>query len=179
MLVIGRVWLKKKAVVGPYAMVQPRLPRPRHNIEDEVTLQAATIVEGILPALQATSRLGQTLQLPNQMMARVKDKNGRYLRPDNEPTIWTPAVPGWFQVLGYITMILFQWAASIPTIAIIYAFLVPAEPTMVTWFFRYVMRMLALITICTIFLLKSCVFSILDFIHFHAFTGFGYYRLRL
>jgi len=135
-LVIGRVWLKKDAVVGPYAMVQPRMPRPHHNIDDEILLKAATVVEGVLPAMQATSRLGQTIQLPNQMMAREKDEKGRYLRPANENTVWTPPVPGWFQVVGYIVMILFQWAASIPTIAIMYAWLVPAEPTMLIWFYR-------------------------------------------
>ncbi len=140
-LVIGRVWLKKDAVVGPYAMVQPRMPRPHHNIDDEILLKAATVVEGVLPAMQATSRLGQTIQLPNQMMAREKDEKGRYLRPANENTVWTPPVPGWFQVVGYIVMILFQWAASIPTIAIMYAWLVPAEPTMLIWFFRCVLRL--------------------------------------
>ena len=136
-LIIGRCWIKKDSVVGPYAMVQPPLPRPFNDIDNELSNNSATVVEGILPAMQATSRLGQTLRLSNPMMTRPM-KDGKYVWPDNEPTVWTPAIPGYMQFLGFLVMILFHWIASLPLVGLVYAYLVPAAagPGILVWFLR-------------------------------------------
>jgi non-ribosomal peptide synthetase component F/thioredoxin reductase/carbonic anhydrase/acetyltransferase-like protein (isoleucine patch superfamily) len=134
-LVIGRCWIKKNSIVGPYAMVHPRLPRPGHLVNEETKAECATIVEGVLPALQATSRLGQTVRMPGPMM-NLDRQGGKVLRPKGEPTVWTPAVPWYIQIIGYLVMILFQWLAALPTFALLYAFLVPPEPGVVTWILR-------------------------------------------
>jgi non-ribosomal peptide synthetase component F/thioredoxin reductase/carbonic anhydrase/acetyltransferase-like protein (isoleucine patch superfamily) len=134
-LVIGRCWIKKDSIVGPYAMVHPTLPRPGHLINEKTKAECATITEGVLPALQATSRLGQTVRMPGPMM-NLNRHGGKVVRPEGEPTVWTPAVPGYIQFIGYLVMILFQWLAALPTLALLYVFLVPPEPGVVTWILR-------------------------------------------
>ena len=57
--------------------------------------------------MKVPSRLDHTLKLPNTILSRPM-KDGKCLRPDNNPTIWTPAVPSWFQALDYLAMIIFQ-----------------------------------------------------------------------
>lgn len=54
-LLLGQCWIRDGSVLGPYSMVQPTLPRPnRRNSVD-----TWTIVDGIIPAYQSTSRLGK------------------------------------------------------------------------------------------------------------------------
>ncbi len=54
-LLLGQCWMRDGAVLGPYSMVQPALPRPKRR----TSIDTCTIVDGIIPAYQSTSRLGK------------------------------------------------------------------------------------------------------------------------
>jgi non-ribosomal peptide synthetase component F/carbonic anhydrase/acetyltransferase-like protein (isoleucine patch superfamily) len=127
-LVIGTTWIKKGSVVGPLAVITPQLPSPGTLCSPA---KDATVIEGVFPALQASSRLGQSLRLAEPMM---KVRNGG--RPTRETTVWTPPVPVPMQIFGTLVMIFFEWAAVMPALAFTYAFLVPEEPGLLIWWAR-------------------------------------------
>ena len=75
-LVLGKCWVKNGATLGPYSMVHP--PLPRRN--ERKNFGTCTVVDGILPGYQSTSRLGQSIQLKPE------------IERSHESLVWTPAL---------------------------------------------------------------------------------------
>ena len=119
-LVLGRCWVKKDATLGPYSMVHPHLScqKVRKNFG------TCTVVDGILPGYQSTSRLGQSIQLDPGM------------NHSHESLVWTPAITVSGQLEGIITSILLQCIAFDLVLAVMYHFFVPLEATFFTWIGR-------------------------------------------
>lgn len=125
-LIIGTCWLKPGAKVGPYAMVHPSLPRPRVR---KSLNSMCTVVEGILPGFQSTSRIGETIQLKDPSETTSNDEYSSSL-------VWTPPVPFYSQILGTVMMIVLQVFAFDIVLFIMYYFFAPAEPRYWDWFGR-------------------------------------------
>lgn len=122
-LFIGNCWLKQGSTVGPYAMVHPTHPHPfKKNFPSRIT-----IVEGVLPGFQSTSRLGQTIQL------KQNNYNSTSI-PD--ALVWTPRIGILGQLEGFLTMITLQALAFTFPLWIMYHLFVPSEPTFFTWIGR-------------------------------------------
>ena len=122
-LLIGKCWIKQGATVGPYSMVHPPLPHPTKK-----NTRGTTIVEGVLPGYQSTSRLGQTIQ--------TEQSHPKGSTKGRDALVWTPRLTILGQLEGLITMVLLQSVAFNSTLWIMYRFFVPAEASFWTWIGR-------------------------------------------
>jgi len=123
-LLLGKCWIKQGVTVGPYSMVHPSLPHPTKKND----LQMYTIVEGVLPGYQSTSRLGQTIQ--------VEQSHPQNSEKGRDALVWTPRLTILGQLEGLIIMVLLQSVAFNSTLWIMYHFLVPSEASFSTWIGR-------------------------------------------
>jgi len=126
-LLLGKCWVKQNATLGPYSMVHPPLPRP--NVRNNSG--ACTVVEGVLPGYQSTSRLSQTIQMEHNHKSGSEDSR--------DALVWTPRLTILGQFEGIITSILLQCVAFNCVLAFMYHFLVPYEATFFTWIWRCIL----------------------------------------
>ena len=122
-LLIGKCWIKEGAIIGPYAMVHPPLPHPtKNNVHG-----TCTVVEGVLPGYQSTSRLAQTVQF---------DKTDGDAQNSKRSLVWTPEISFLGQVQGLLTVIVLQSVAFSSILWVMFLLFVPAEAQVSDWLGR-------------------------------------------